>query len=50
MVMRNEQAILNPSWSIHAGVGTCAYTFIWAMGGENQVFEDMDGVKVEQLG
>jgi 4-deoxy-L-threo-5-hexosulose-uronate ketol-isomerase len=50
VVMRNEQAVLNPSWSIHAGVGTRAYTFIWAMGGENQVFEDMDGVEVAQLG
>jgi 4-deoxy-L-threo-5-hexosulose-uronate ketol-isomerase len=49
IVMRNEQAVLNPSWSIHAGVGTNAYTFIWAMGGENQVFEDMDGVKVDSL-
>jgi len=49
IVMRNEQAVLNPSWSIHAGVGTRAYTFIWAMGGENQVFEDMDGVKIETL-
>ncbi len=49
MVMKNEQAVLNPSWSIHAGGGTRAYTFIWAMGGENQVFEDMDGVKVQNL-
>ena len=49
LVMRNEQAVLNPSWSIHAGVGSQAYTFIWAMGGENQVFDDMDGVKTNTL-
>jgi 4-deoxy-L-threo-5-hexosulose-uronate ketol-isomerase len=49
IVMRNEQAVLSPSWSIHTGVATQAYSFIWAMGGENQVFEDMDGVAVEQL-
>jgi len=50
IVMRNEQAILSPSWSIHAGVATQAYCFIWAMGGENQVFEDMDGVVMTKLG
>ena len=50
MIMRNRQAVLNPSWSIHAGVGTQNYTFIWAMGGENQVFDDMDAVKVNELG
>ena len=49
LVMRNRQAVLNPSWSIHAGVGTQNYTFIWAMGGENQVFDDMDGLKVNDL-
>lgn len=49
LVIRNGQAVLNPSWSIHAGVGTQNYTFIWAMGGENQVFDDMDGVKVSEL-
>ena len=49
LVMRNRQAVLNPSWSIHAGVGTQNYTFIWAMGGENQVFDDMDGVGVRDL-
>lgn len=49
IVIRNRQAVLNPSWSIHAGVGTQNYSFIWAMGGENQVFDDMDGVKVIDL-
>jgi 4-deoxy-L-threo-5-hexosulose-uronate ketol-isomerase len=48
--MRNEQAVLSPSWSIHSGVATQAYAFIWAMGGENQVFDDMDGVDMTQLG
>jgi 4-deoxy-L-threo-5-hexosulose-uronate ketol-isomerase len=49
LVIRNRQAVLNPSWSIHAGVGTQNFIFIWAMGGENQVFDDMDGVKVAEL-
>ncbi|MGD0590421.1 MAG: 5-dehydro-4-deoxy-D-glucuronate isomerase [Bacteroidota bacterium] len=48
-IMRNEQAVLNPSWSIHSGVGTRHYSFIWAMGGENQVFDDMDGVSMNEL-
>lgn len=42
LVVRNEQAVLCPSWSLHCGVGTRAYTFIWGMVGENQVFDDMD--------
>lgn len=50
IIIRNRQAVLNPSWSIHAGAGTQGYTFIWAMGGENQVFDDMDGVKVIDIG
>ena len=50
LVIRSGQAVLSPSWSIHTGVATQAYTFIWAMGGENQVFDDMDGVDVQRLG
>ena len=49
IVMQNEQAVISPSWSIHSGVGTRAYTFIWGMVGENQVFDDMDHVKVGDL-
>ena len=49
LVVRNEQAILSPSWSIHSGVGTTSYTFIWGMGGENQIFEDMDAVAPQDL-
>lgn len=49
IVMQNEQAVISPSWSIHSGVGTRAYTFIWGMVGENQVFDDMDHVKVGAL-
>ena len=49
LVVRNEQAILSPGWSIHCGVGTRHYAFAWAMGGENQEFTDMDPVKVSEL-
>ena len=49
VVMRNEQAVISPSWSIHSGVGSQNYTFIWAMCGENQVFGDMDFVPMDQL-
>jgi 4-deoxy-L-threo-5-hexosulose-uronate ketol-isomerase len=49
IVVRNEQAVISPSWSIHTGVGTQAYTFIWGMIGENQVFPDMDGVPTPDL-
>ena len=49
IVMTNEQAVISPSWSIHAGAGNASYTFIWAMGGENQAFEDMDTIPTTQL-
>ena len=42
IVVANEQAVISPSWSIHSGVGSGAYAFIWGMAGENQTFDDMD--------
>ena len=49
LVMLNEQAVISPSWSIHAAAGTASYTFIWAMGGENQEFDDMDTIPTNEL-
>ncbi|MEA3454567.1 MAG: 5-dehydro-4-deoxy-D-glucuronate isomerase [Candidatus Caldatribacteriota bacterium] len=49
IVVRNEQAVISPSWSIHSGVGTNNYTFIWGMVGENQTFSDMDAVQMSDL-
>ncbi len=49
IIMHNEQAVISPSWSIHSGVGTSNYTFIWGMCGENQTFDDMDHVATLDL-
>ena len=49
LVVRDREAVLSPAWSIHCGVGTGAYRFVWAMGGDNQVFADMDAVPLTSL-
>ena len=49
IVMHNEEAVISPSWSIHSGVGTKNYSFIWAMCGENQEFDDMDHIETKEL-
>ena len=45
----DRQVIISPSWSLHSGVGTTAYSFVWAMAGENQAFDDMDAAPVTDL-
>jgi 4-deoxy-L-threo-5-hexosulose-uronate ketol-isomerase len=49
IVMKSEQAVIAPSWSIHSGVGTAAYSFCWGMGGENQAFDDMDHLAMDDM-
>jgi len=47
--VQNNQAIISPPWSIHAGSGTASYSFIWAMAGENQDFADMDFIELKMI-
>ncbi|MBT0773538.1 5-dehydro-4-deoxy-D-glucuronate isomerase [Kineosporia sp. J2-2] len=49
LVIADRQAVISPSWSLHSGVGTAAYSFVWAMAGENQSFDDMDSAPVTGL-
>lgn len=49
IIVRNYQAVISPSFSIHSGVGSASYSFIWGMGGENQVFDDMDSLNLKNI-
>lgn len=49
LIIRDGEAALSPGWSVHAGCGTSAYSFCWAMGGENQDYSDMDPVAIETM-
>jgi 4-deoxy-L-threo-5-hexosulose-uronate ketol-isomerase len=49
LVMKDREVVVSPGWSIHAGVGTQAYSFCWGMGGENQDYADMDPAPVTTL-
>lgn len=49
LVVADREAVISPSWSVHSGVGTAAYSFVWAMAGENQSFDDMDGFPISSM-
>ncbi len=49
LVIADQQVVVSPAWSIHAGAGTAAYAFCWGMGGENQAFNDMDVLTTGEL-
>ena len=49
IVVANLEAVISPSWSVHSGVGSASYSFVWAMAGENQSFDDMDGFDITQM-
>ena len=49
LLIASKQVAISPLWSIHAGVGTASYSFCWGMGGENQVYSDMDALRISEL-
>ena len=49
LVVGDREAVISPSWSVHAGVGSASYSFVWAMAGENQSFDDMDGFPITDM-
>jgi 4-deoxy-L-threo-5-hexosulose-uronate ketol-isomerase len=49
LLVADRQAVISPSWSLHSGVGSAAYSFVWAMAGENQAFDDMDAAPITDL-
>ncbi|AWI08961.1 5-dehydro-4-deoxy-D-glucuronate isomerase [Ereboglobus luteus] len=49
IMVQDRDVVLSPGWSIHSGCGTAAYRFVWAMGGDNQKFEDMDAVEIKDM-
>jgi 4-deoxy-L-threo-5-hexosulose-uronate ketol-isomerase len=49
LIVRDREAVLSPAWSIHSGAGTGNYRFVWAMGGDNQIFADMDPAPLKTL-
>lgn len=49
VVVGDREAVISPSWSVHSGVGSASYSFVWAMAGENQSFDDMDGFPITDL-
>lgn len=49
LLVRNKEAVISPSWSVHSGAGTKNYSFIFAMAGENQIFTDVDSVHLSKM-
>ena len=49
LIVHDRDVVLSPAWSVHCGAGTAAYRFVWAMGGDNQLFEDMDAVAIADM-